>query len=100
MRAGPIIVFLVSFVVVAPVIAIAGVVAWGNWTPASLMVAGALVVWTGRRALVPIREWVPAFAGIQMRMKAVVWMVVVAAGLLSASAAFWLGWRLTGISGG
>jgi hypothetical protein len=29
-------------------------------------------------------------------MKAVVWMVVVAAGLLTAGSAAWLGWRLVG----
>jgi hypothetical protein len=90
----PIIVFLVTLVVVAPIIAIAGVVAWGNWTPTGLMIAGALVVWSGRRALVPIRESVPQIAGIQLRMKSIVWMVVVIAGLISAASACWLGWRL------
>ncbi len=94
MNARPIIVFLFTFVVGAPVIAIAGVTAGGNWTPASLMVAGALVAWAGRRALVPIRESAPDFGGIRMRMIAVVWMVVVTAGLLAAGSAFWLGWRL------
>ncbi len=92
----PVIVFLLLTVVVAPIIAIAGVVAWGDWTPIGLIIAGALVVWSGRRALVPIRQSVPAFGGLRMRMKAVVWMVVVGAGLLTVASAAWLGWRLAG----
>ncbi len=94
MHIKPVIVFLLVTVVIAPIIAIAGVAAWGDWTPTGLMVAGALVVWSGRRALVPIRQSVPAFGGLQMRMKAVVWMVVVAAGLLTVGSAALLGWRL------
>ena len=90
----PVLVFLLVLLVVAPIIAIAGVVAWGNWAPTGLAIAGALVVWAGRRALVPIREYAPTLGGIQMRMKAVVWLVVWAAGLLAAGSAFWLGWRL------
>ena len=96
MHIKPVIVFLLVTLVIAPIIAIAGVVAWGDWTPTGLMVAGALVVWSGRRALVPIRQSVPALGGLQMRMKAVVWMVVVAAGLLTVASAAWLGWRLAG----
>jgi uncharacterized protein YggT (Ycf19 family) len=96
MHLRPVIVFLLVMVIIAPSIAIAGVVAWGDWAPTGLMVAGALVVWSGRRALVPIRRWVPTFGGLQLRMKAVVWMVVVAAGLLTAGSAAWLGWRLVG----
>lgn len=96
MHIRPVIVFLLVVVIIAPIIAIAGVVAWDDWTPTGLMVAGALVVWSGRRALVPIRKSVPAFGGLQMRMKAVVWMVVIAAGLLTAGSAAWLGWRLAG----
>ena len=95
-RIRPVIVFLLLTVVIAPIIAIAGVVAWGDWTPTGLMIAGVLVVWSGRRALVPIRQSVPAFGGLRMRMKAVVWMVVVAAGLLTVGSAAWLGWRLAG----
>ncbi len=94
MNVRPIVVFLLTLLAVAPIVAIAGVAAWGNWAPTGLMVAGALLVWSGRRALVPIRESVPRFVGIQLRMKAVVWMVVVAAGLVSAAGAFWLGWRI------
>ena len=90
------IVFLLVTLVIAPIIAIAGVVAWGYWTPTRFMVAGSLVVWRGRRALGPIRQSVPAFGGLGMRMKAVVLMVVVAAGLLTAASAAWLGWRLAG----
>ena len=96
MHIRPVLVFLLILLVVAPMIAIAGVVAWGNWAAVGLMVAGGLLVWSGRRALVPIRESVPTFGGIQLRMKAVVWAVVVAAGLLTAGSAAWLGWRLAG----
>jgi hypothetical protein len=92
-KVRPVLVFVLTLVVVAPVIAIAGVVAWGNWTPTGLMVAGALVVWTGRRALESARA-APTIAGIRLRMVAVLWMVIVAAGLLTAGSAFWLGWRL------
>lgn len=90
----PVLVFLLMLLVVAPIVAIAGVVAWGNWAPAGLMAAGVLVFWSGRRALVPIRRYAPAVGGIQLRMKAVVWMVAAAGALLAAGAAFWLGWRL------
>jgi uncharacterized protein YggT (Ycf19 family) len=90
----PVLVFLLVLLFVAPVIAIAGVVAWNNWAPAGLMVAGALVFWAGRRALVPIREYAPTLGGIQMRMKAIVWLVASLGAVLSAASAFWLGWRL------
>jgi hypothetical protein len=90
----PVLLFLLMLLVVAPIVAIAGVVAWGNWAPVGLMVAGILVFWSGRRALVPIRQYAPTLAGIQLRMKAVVWMVSITGALLSAGAAFWLGWRL------
>ena len=90
----PVLVFLLVFLLVAPVIAIAGVVAWGNWAPFGLSVAGALVFWSGRRALVPIREYAPSVGGIRLRMITVVWMVTAAGALLAAGSAFWLGWRL------
>jgi len=90
----PVLVFLIVLGIVAPATAIAGVVAWGNWAPTGLAIAGALVVWSGRRALVPIRAYAPSVGGIQLRMKAVVWIVVWAGGLLAAGSAFWLGWRL------
>ena len=92
----PVIVFLLTLLVIAPIVAIAGVVAWGNWTPTALMAAGTMVFWTGRRALVPIRANAPTIAGIRLRMLAVLWMVIIAAGLLAAASAFWLGWRLVG----
>jgi hypothetical protein len=95
MKVRPILVFMLTLVVVAPVIAIAGVVAWGNWTPSGLMIAGALVFWTGRRALDSART-APTIAGIRLRMLAVLWIVIVVAALLSAGSAFWLGWRLVG----
>lgn len=95
-RYRPVLVFLLVLLVIAPVIAIAGIVAWGNWAPAGLLVGGLLVFWTGRRALVPIRESVPAFGGIRLRMQAVVWMVVLLAAAIAAGAGFWLGWRLVG----
>jgi uncharacterized protein YggT (Ycf19 family) len=90
----PVLVFLLVLLVIAPVVAIAGVVAWGNWAPAGLMVSGALIFWAGRRALVPIRQYAPTLGGIQLRMKSVVWLVAGAGAVLSAGAAFWLGWRL------
>lgn len=96
MTIRPVLVFLLSLLVIAPLIAIAGVVAWGNWVPTGLLAAGLLVSWTGRRALVPIRAVVPTVGGIQLRMKTIVWMVIVVAGLIAATGAFWLAWRLVG----
>lgn len=84
---------MLTLLVVAPVIAIAGVVAWGNWAPFGLGVASWLVFWTGRRALPAVRRSAPAIGGIRLRMLTVVWMVIVIAALLTAGAAFWLGWR-------
>lgn len=95
MKVRPVLVFVLTLVVVAPVIAIAGVVAWGNWALTGLAVAGALVFWTGRRALQSVRA-APAIAGIRLRMVAVLWMVIVVAGLLATGSAVWLGWRVVG----
>lgn len=96
MNLRPIVVFLLTLLIVAPIVAIAGVVAWGNWAPTGLMVAGLLVFWTARQAVVPIRASAPAIAGVRLRMLAVMWMVIVGAGLIVAGSAFWLGWRLVG----
>lgn len=90
----PVLVFLVTLVVAAPMVAIAGVVAWGNWAPTGLMIAGLMVLWTGRRALAPIRQSAPTIGGIRLRMQAIVWMVVGVAALITIASAFWLGWRL------
>lgn len=86
-------VFALTLLLIAPVIAIAGVAAWGSWAPFGLMVAGALVAWTGHTALESVRA-APSIAGIRLRMLTAVWMVIVAAGLLAAGAAVWLAVRL------
>lgn len=91
----PVLVFVLTLMLIAPVIAIAGVVAWGTWTPIGLGAAGWLVAWTGYRAL-PSVQRSPAIAGVRLRMLTVVWMVIVAAGLLTAGSALWLGWHLVG----
>lgn len=93
MNVRPVLVFVVTLMVIAPLIAIAGVAAWGTWAPIGLGVAGWLVAWTAWRALPSIRRS-PTIAGIRLRMLTVVWMVIVAAALLTAGSAFWLGWRL------
>ena len=94
MRTG--LVFLLTLVLVAPALAIAGVAAGGVWAPLGLMAAGSLLIRTGRATLGHVAEAVPSFGGIRLRIQAVVWSVVIVAAILVAASTAWLVWRLVG----
>lgn len=87
--------FVLTLGIIAPLVAIAGVTSRGAWVPAGLMVAGALVFWTARRALVPIRS-VPMVAWLRRELLILLWLVIVIAATVTAASVFSLGWHLVG----
>ncbi len=87
-----ILVFLATLVVAAPAVAIAGTLIEGPGRPFLLAVAGAMVAFTGWRAIRQVRMTAPAVGGTRMRMLAIAGIVVAVALLFAAACVVWLFW--------